>query len=258
MHKFNLVILAAGSGKRLGRGKNAMPKALTKINGWNLLERILYNFKEFDVMQKFLVTGFRENEFSRYDEELTRIYNEKYAETNMLYSLTLALDQINNNNSVFITYSDIIYSKEIVKKILGSDGEIVIASDKNWFQNWTERFNNPIEDLEVFEIEANKKIVKKIGGRPLNYNQINGQYMGLILIKAVSLNEVKERIKILKEVNKELIQKGYLTDLLQLLIDEGKLVKYVENSDPWFEIDQSSDLKILENKIIEIDKKIYN
>ena len=54
MPRINLLVLAAGSGKRLSQGDSILPKVLTKINGKTILDRILYNFKNFQTIDRIV------------------------------------------------------------------------------------------------------------------------------------------------------------------------------------------------------------
>lgn len=258
MPRINLLVLAAGSGKRLSQGDSILPKVLTKINGKTILDRILYNFKNFETINRYLVTGFKKNEFQFFHKELTLIHNNKYEETNMLYSFMVALDHIDTNIDLFITYGDIIYTQTVIKNMLNSKGNIIISSDKNWFTNWNERFKNPLDDLEIFQVDKIKKIIKKIGGKPNSYNQIEGQYMGLVLIKAEFLIKIKNILNELLKKDMRFIQKGYMTDFFEYLISQSIEINFIENSEPWFEIDNIFDLELLQNKIKEFDEEFFN
>nr|AIF00976.1 Transcriptional regulator [uncultured marine thaumarchaeote KM3_13_H10] len=62
----NVIILAAGSGIRLGQHTQDTPKALVDVNGKSILDRQILSLRKHGVDKIFVVTGFKkENMFEK-------------------------------------------------------------------------------------------------------------------------------------------------------------------------------------------------
>lgn len=100
------IILAAGYGMRMVPINTASPKALLKVKGEVLIERLIRQLHQAGIKQISVVVGFMKESFEylidRYGVEL--IVNPQYASRNNLHSLALAANRIGNS---YIIPSDI-------------------------------------------------------------------------------------------------------------------------------------------------------
>ena len=106
--------------------------------------------------------------------ELTSL---SYSKTNMVYTLFCAESEMDDD--LIISYSDIIYNKEVLKQLIRNKHDIVVTVDKDWFELWKIRMDDPLIDAETMKLDSDKNIIE-LGKRANNYNEINGQYIGLI------------------------------------------------------------------------------
>ena len=78
----------------------------------------------------------------------------------MMHSFYLALKNIDDD--ILISYSDILYNHEILKKIKKhKKNEILLPINKNWLNVWKKRNKNILNDGESLVID-NKIIYKKL------------------------------------------------------------------------------------------------
>ncbi len=95
----NAIILAAGFGMRMVPINMEMPKALLKIHGEVLIERIIRHLHQAGIHEIYIVVGFLKEQFEylidEYGVELA--VNGDYAKKNNLQSLSLALDHLSNS-----------------------------------------------------------------------------------------------------------------------------------------------------------------
>lgn len=100
------VILAAGFGMRMVPINTEIPKALIKVKGETLIERLICQLHEAGVYDISIIVGFMKEQFEylidQYDVKL--IVNREYAQKNNLHSLALASKSIANT---YIIPSDI-------------------------------------------------------------------------------------------------------------------------------------------------------
>lgn len=238
----NLVILAAGRGRRLRSKTTYMPKPLVKYLGKSILDYQISIIEKINFIKPILVLGYKHLLFKKYN--LPTIINTKYNSTNMVYSLFQAKKFM--KKSLVISYSDIIYPKSLLERLINKRGDIVIATDKNFKNYWIKRFKNPLNDVESFLIKNN--CIKEIGGKVNSFKNIDGQYIGLIKLSKKGINIFKKIYSSLYKLNRKKLEKMYMTDFLQILIKKGYKITALNFYSPWIEFDNQNDLKIKEHK----------
>lgn len=102
----NAIILAAGYGLRMVPINFTTPKALLKVNGEPLIERLITQLKAVGIDKITVVVGFMKESFEylidKYGLEL--VVNSEYGKKNNLFSLTQVMDKLSNS---YIVPSDI-------------------------------------------------------------------------------------------------------------------------------------------------------
>ena len=120
------LILAAGFGNRMKPLTENNHKTLLKVAGETILGRILKNLEEELITDIFIVTGYRDKQLKEYIKQnfshlnITFIHNPRYRETNNIYSLALALENIKVDRNLILIESDLIFKKDVLKKLLKS------------------------------------------------------------------------------------------------------------------------------------------
>ncbi|CAM4481226.1 NTP transferase domain-containing protein [Paenibacillus phoenicis] len=110
-----LVILAAGVGSRLGFN---LPKAMVEIEpAKTILDFQLDNFfGVIDPKDIIIVVGYKKETIMERYPQLQYLYNPDYSITNTSKSLLIALNQIKDEDVIFIN-GDIFFTKQIAYKI---------------------------------------------------------------------------------------------------------------------------------------------
>lgn len=247
----SVVILAAGRGSRLMPLTKDLPKGLVKFNDKSIIDYTIENFYNLGIRDILIVTGYKSNKFKSYN--LKKINNDFFSQTNMLYSLWLTKNHINLNEDLYISYSDIIFKKSILKKLIKSTKNISVVADKNWSDLWKIRYDDYINDVESF-VSKNKKIID-IGRKTKKIEDIQAQYIGLIKVSKEFVSNFFLLIKKIKEKNYLKFKKMYLTDFLQFLINENIFVYPVYIKNGWIEIDSYDDYLAYFNKL---NKNCFN
>lgn len=243
----NLIILAAGRGRRLKSKTSSTPKPLVKFLGKCILDYQISIIKKFGIIKPILVLGYKFLLFKKYN--FPKVINAEYQSTNMVYSFFKAKKYMNKD--LIISYSDIIYSKIILKRLIKKKGDIVIAIDKNFKDYWVKRFKKPLNDVESCVIKNNQ--ILELGGKVESFKNIKGQYIGLIKLSKKGAKIFKKVYSSLEKSDKKNLRKMYMTDFLQILINKGYKLTPLNFKSPWIEFDNQSDLKITEHK-----KRIIN
>ncbi|MCA4021087.1 phosphocholine cytidylyltransferase family protein [Vibrio vulnificus] len=242
------LILAAGQGTRLRPITNDRPKCLVPLMGVSLLERQVSILNEARITDIHIATGYRSDQIDKLG--FATSYNENFDKTNMVESLFCAIEFIREcEEDLVISYGDIVYQIENLNAVLNSDDEVTLMIDKNWKDLWATRLENPLDDAETLVLDSNGYVIE-LGKKPENYDQIDGQYTGLIKIRKDKLADL---IAFYHGLNRETNYDGqdfknmYMTSFLQLLIDTGWQVKAAEVRSGWLEVDSVDDLKCYED-----------
>jgi choline kinase len=234
------IILAAGEGTRLRPYTLDRPKCLVEVDGQSLLDRQLAVLGTEAIEHIVLIGGYRVEMLERHSIELRM--NPRYAETNMVWTLFCAEDDL--QGEVLLCYGDIVYSQEILRALLESNADIAVAIDLDWESYWRARNEDPLEDAETLKLGPDGRILE-IGQQPTSLSEIEGQYMGLMKFSAKGAQLLKKTFHEAKSKGSLLgkpIEKAYMTDLLQAMINLNYKVDAVLVNGGWVEVDTVSDL----------------
>lgn len=253
-----VIILAAGQGSRLRPLTDNCPKCMVEVNGKSIIERQIETMHICGIADKdiTIICGYCNDVLQKKfgNSGIHFIVNAEYETTNMVCSLMCGKNIMENADDILISYGDIIYSPEVLQAILKSAENASVIVDDGWYEYWSERNDNPLDDAETLMFDENSYLTE-IGQKTTNLCKVQSQYIGLMRFKhegikdllALSL-EAKRRSSVGERLwrTERNYDKMYMTDLLQGLIDEGKKLKAIHINRGWFEIDDPEDLKIVE------------
>ena len=256
-----VIILAGGQGTRLRPLTDDRPKCMVQVNGKSMIERQLSAIRGCGIADKdiTIIAGYRNDVLKDMYKhtEIHFLVNDQYETTNMVYSLMCAKKLMESEEDIIISYGDIIYGEQVFRKILEAQDEISVVVDDGWYEYWSRRFDNPLDDAETLMFDANGCLTE-IGQKTSEPAKVQSQYIGLMRFKGEGLRavlglaaEAKKRSEQGRSLwrTERSYEKMYMTDLLQGLIDEGAKLKTVHIRRGWFEIDDGEDLKIVESEL---------
>ena len=118
-----VVILAAGSGKRMGELTSNNHKCLLPINGNDsFLSHLLHQLNEYQLSKVVVVTGYLsalvEKVVKKFQMNIETVFNEKYIHDTNIYSMKLALDNLTNEEPIIIFEADTYIDEISMKKIM--------------------------------------------------------------------------------------------------------------------------------------------
>ena len=230
------IILAAGRGSRMKRLTDSQPKCLTQFHNKKLLEYQIEAFRSSGIENIAIVTGYLSGRINGYP--LFKIHNNEWSATQMVYSLMCASHWLSGDDFI-VSYSDIFYCPSALASLSESPYSLSVLYDPNWYDKWSKRFVNPLEDAESFVIRDDQAILN-IGQKVSNVHHIMGQYMGLTRINKGSWERI---LKYYDSLHLTIQHKINFTELLSRLIihniDQPFGLPYVGG---WGEIDSEKDL----------------
>jgi len=231
------IILAAGRGSRMKKLTDEHPKCLVEMQGRSLLEWQLDAIRNAGISEIGIVTGYKREMLLKYG--LEEFHNPRWAETQMVTSLSCAADWLNREPCI-VSYSDIFYEVKAVESLIESTADVAITYDPNWQQLWTDRFGDPLLDAETFAINSDGTLVN-IGGKPESVDEIHGQYMGLLRYSPKGWAEFNALCSQLTDNQRD---KMHMTGTLQMLLDQGRIpIMTIPYVGKWGEVDTEEDLR---------------
>ncbi len=238
------IILAAGSGTRLKKYTENLPKGMLLFMGKTIIERQLEIYRDCGINDIIIVRGFAADKINYPD---VKYYdNEKYADTNMVESLMTAKKEFNDD--VIVSYSDVLFEPEMLKKIAASDADFACAVDDNWKEYWQKRYGKVDFDTESLSIDPDDNITE-LGLENPPIEKISARYIGLLKFSASGLKFIQDTMekayaefenKAWQQSGKT-VRKAYMTDLLNAIIESGREVKAVHFNNGWIEFDTNED-----------------
>jgi len=240
MKAINVIILAAGEGTRLRPYTLDRPKCMVEIKGKQIIQYQLDVLQSQQINSIAIVTGYLANMLQ--DFGLKTYFNDRYNDTNMVWSLFCASQEF--KETLIVSYGDIVYSKKILKDLILSPYDISVVVDRKWETYWRARFNDPLEDAETLQCDQQGRIVN-IGQKPKTLDDIEGQYIGLMKFSENGQKILKDTFKIAQKngkIGNLPVEKAYMTDILQSIINNGNDIWPVNIEGGWIEVDTVNDL----------------
>jgi len=240
--KVKAIIIAAGMSSRLMELTDDKPKCMLDIGGKTILQRQIEVFNQCGIAKIIVVRGYKKEAINY--TGVKYIYNKNYRRNNILESLMYAASDMVGD--FIVAYSDIIFQRSAVEKLLESEADISIIVDLDWKFRYKKRFQHPIEEAEKVNV-SNKKVVKI--GKAINPYEAYGEFIGLAKFSNTGAEILKTNYKrVVRQFDDTQfhtapsVEKAYLTDMLQELIDKGYSVSNVDIKGQWMELDTVEDI----------------
>lgn len=249
----NAIIIAAGFEKELLPLIEDRPKSMLDIKGRSILDRQIEALNTCNIKDISVVRGYKREMI---DLPNLRYYdNEDYEQNFELYSLFEAEKEM-NRRFVFL-YSDIIFDKSILEKLLQSQGDFVLVVDRAWGDTVPRAATNrdlvitdePISDGQRFLPGSRESRIHKVG-QNLDQEAAHGEFIGMAMFSAKGAEILKQVYKEVGEKYKgqpfqdaESLKKASFTDIIQELIDRNYAVTCCEIYKGWLEIDTFEDYR---------------
>ena len=115
------LILAAGTGSRL---QLDLPKCLVEVGGRPILDHQLDAIEQAGADRVTMVLGYKHEQVEDAAEGRAEfVLNERYAETNSLYSFWLARDVVEGD--LLVLNSDVLFAPELLRDLLAVEGSAI-------------------------------------------------------------------------------------------------------------------------------------
>ena len=247
-----LIFLAAGQSNL--QIDNTTPVCLTKYNNDKLiLDVLIENFNDYGIDDINVVGGFGFLKIIEKYPELNYYYNSDWKKSKSLASFYKSNSSF--NDSLIVSYSDVVFKRSALKKIFDNENEIVITFDSKWKNRYEGRTKKFLDESEkVFKCKKSNKL--RISNGIKNQDEIIiGESVGIFYIPI----HIVKNLKLIIESNFK-INQATMADLLTHLCNKFSY-RLIDIEGQWAEMDSVADLnqfkfetkantlQILENKV---------
>ena len=240
----NAIIIAGGKSTRLRPLSNEIPKTMIEVYGKSVLERQVEVFQSCGISDITAVTGYHSEKINL--PNINCIKNEEYKTTNVNEGLFCAKAKL--NDSVIITYGDIIFEYEVLEQILNFKGDIGVVIDLDWEKQYTGKFGRPISEAD--NVIMNKKQILKISKNLTKKDDlILAESIGIFKLSKSGAKILLDRYNHLKKSHKgkfhsaSSFKDAFFMDMIQELIDTNVIIEPIPINGRWCEIDTQLDLE---------------
>lgn len=248
-----VVILAAGMGKRLGNLTRNNTKCMIRVNGITLIDRALSQFSKLKLNRIIIVIGYKGEELKEYVGDdysgipIHYIYNPIYDKTNNIYSLSLAKKELQEDDTLLIE-SDLIFENAVLDKILSDPYPNIALVAK--YESWM--------DGTVVTLGSDNIILNFITKKPFNFDHKDSYYKTVNIYKFSKEFSKTHYVPFLDAYINALGCNEYYEQVLRViaLLDKPDLKALPLSGEKWYEIDDIQDLDNAESIFADEDKKL--
>lgn len=238
------IILAAGMGKRLGDLTKDNTKCMVKVGGVTLIERLLRQLEQYNINRVVMVVGYQAAHLRNYLSTLSVslpiefVENNVYDKTNNIYSLYLAKDYLQEDDTLLFE-SDIIVEDSIIGKLINHPHDSLALVDK--FESWM--------DGTVVTLDEENRIQRFIPTDQFRYAEIPTYYKTVNIYKFGKTFSRQRYVPFLEAYCKALGNNEYYEQVLRVItmLDNADMRALPLHGEYWYEIDDIQDLDIAES-----------
>ncbi|MCQ2058852.1 MAG: aminotransferase class I/II-fold pyridoxal phosphate-dependent enzyme [Bacteroidaceae bacterium] len=237
------IILAAGMGRRLGEMTRNNTKCMIEVNGVKLIDRMLTQLSEITpkLNRVVIVVGYKAQNLidyigSRYQDRLSIEYIENpiYDRTNNIYSLALAKEQLQSQDTLLLE-SDLIFDASMLQNIV-SNAEpnlALVAKYETWM------------DGTMVCIDDQGNILNFVPKSAFRYQNVDTYYKTVNIYKFSKEFSRNQYVPFLEAYSRAMGNNEYYEQVLRIItaLDKSSIKALVVN-EPWYEIDDVQDLDI--------------
>ena len=156
----------------------------------------------------------------------------------MVYTLMNAVKKIDDD--IIITYSDIVYDINNIKKIINTKSKFITFIDRKWKSLW--KTKNKLEtDSETLKIKDN--LILELGKKTKDIKSVQARYVGLTKISKKNLELIKKIYFNRMKKNPKRFLKIDMTNFFNFLIKNNFKLNYLQIYGAWDEFDDEGDYK---------------
>lgn len=215
------------------------PLCMVELAGKTLLDRQIELLKSAGVGTIYVVGGHLHEKIRGEGAEV--IYNPLYRECQCAQSILCAQDQVQED--VLIVYSDILFDRKLLERILESPHEVTLAIDRAYATLPARDKTPDLVRVEEETLEGRRlglsafKRIEAIGPG-VEKQQASHEFTGVALVRRAGFQRLREAWKKIPNA-----RQADFTDLLSHLMKEGDSIHGLEIEHGWSELHSLEDIR---------------
>ncbi len=243
-YRLNAIIPAAGVQPNLPD----KPVCMLEIDGKPILQRQVETLRNLNINNISVIRGYKKEainlpDLKYYDIEID--LNKQTRHVGLPHSLIAAEESM--NKGFIMIFSDIVFDERVIKKLLETEGDIVIVGDNSYEYYEHEVYKKLSLIITKSKSSGLRKL--KIGsedvvmvGKEIKKEAAHYEFVGIVKFSKEGADNFKRVYYDCKQNHKgrfheaESFEKASITDMLQEMIDRGFKVSLCETNKGWMEI----------------------
>ena len=229
------VVLAAGDGTGFGEITARVPKAMLKVKGQPILERLLFDFRQFGCGEATVVRGYQAAAVDV--SGVGYIDNPEFAVSGEAYSLSLAEGEL--KGCTLVAFGDIVVKRYIIHSLLeeAAEGITLVVDSQLAGADQPDRVICGRVDTGRFSFE---EVTLRAVGRDISPATSHGAWIGLMHLGAEGAAWLREAIAEARADGTLRVDR--VCDLLTRVLDRGHPIRVVYTRGGWVNVNAIHDL----------------
>ncbi len=237
------LMLAAGMGKRLGKYTNGNTKGMVEVAGKKLIDRVIEALEYADIHKFVIVTGHKGEELKKYiednfsgrDMEFVFIHNADFDKTNNIYSLYMAKEYLEAEDTILLE-SDLIFDSKVIRDVKECSYPDLAAVAK--YEAWM--------DGTVTILDDEDNIMEFVEKKDFKFKRKGDYYKTVNIYKFSKEFSRTHYLPFLEAYIKSYGKNEYYELVLKAIthLSRSGLKGYRFTNETWYEIDDAQDLDI--------------
>jgi len=232
------LILAAGTGSRLGKHTKENTKCMLEINGETLITTALEKLNAVGITKLILVVGYKKENLMEHvgtqykNITIEYVENPIYATTNNIYSLYLAKEKLAEDDTILLE-SDLLFEEKIIADLINDKRASLAIVDK--YQAWM--------DGTAVTLAEDDSILGFYGKKAFRFQDVEEYYKTVNIYKFSKEFSQSTYIPFLEAYSKAMGDNEYYESVLRviLMLEDQELKAMKLNGEKWYEIDDVQD-----------------
>ena len=230
-------------GKRLGEYTKDNTKCMVPVNGTPLIDRTLGQLSKLGLNRVVIVVGYEGKKLMDYlgtERDgliIEYVNNPIYDKTNNIYSLALAKEQLQEDDTLLIE-SDLIFDDGMFGLLLDNPfpNLALVAKYETWM------------DGTMVKIDRENNIVNFVTKAAFNYDEVGSYYKTVNIYKFSKEFSRTKYVPFLDAYSKAVGNNEYYENVLRIIsfLSKSDLKALPITNEKWYEIDDKQDLDIAE------------
>ena len=222
------------------------PKCYAEVHGRRLLDWALDGFRGASLSDIGFIGGYHIDKVRTDYPQLTFRHNREWEANNILHSLMYAEDLM--DEGFICAYSDILFTSDVVRKVVEHPGDIVLSVDTHWLDRYRHRTQHPPADAEKVTVLDDK--VSRVH-RDIAPDEAHGEYTGIAKFSPAGAATLRDHFHRARRMfagkpfrEAAVFERAYLILLFQEMIEAGVKIGHADTAGHYMEVDTQEDFEL--------------